>query len=466
MNSSSLKENSIQMRQFFMSGKTRSVSFRIDALKKLKSNILKFESEIVEALHMDLHKSEMESILSEISPVLQEIDYNVKHIRGWLKPKRVKTPLTLQPAKSEIYVEPYGIALIISPWNYPFQLAISPLIGSIAAGNCSIILPSGKSKETSKMIKKLIESSFDPNHVSVYLGGGGKVSTELLNESIPDFVFFTGSTTIGRKIGSQCGEQLIPHVLELGGKSPAIIEKSANIKDATRKITWGKFMNAGQTCIAPDYLVVDRSIEAEVIQELRQQVEHFFGLDPKTSNSFGRIISTEKTRNLSELLNDGEVLYGGQWDEQEMYMAPTLLKIRNMDENIMKQEIFGPILPILTYDTPEGLLGIIQQNKYPLATYIFSQDREFQQWIIDRYSFGGGCINHCLMHQTNHHLPFGGIQESGRGRYHGKHSFETFSHQKSIYTGSSMMDMGLKYPPYTSKKMYWIKKLLGMGSKP
>lgn len=449
-----------KMRSYYEQGNTRSVSYRKEQLHKLKSSLKKYEEEIYRALSEDLGKNPMESYLAELSMVYTEIDVAQSNLTRWMKDQKVRTPIQLMPSKSWIQREPYGTVLIISPWNYPLQLSIVPLIGSIAAGNCSILTPSGKAPRTADVLERIIEEAFDPSYACIFKGGGGKSSQKLLDKQLVDFVFFTGSPAVGKRIAGECGKKLIPYALELGGKSPALIDKSAMLEDAIRKITWGKFINAGQTCIAPDYVLVSHDKLDEVVSLFKDQLQTFYGDNIEQCSSFGRIIKSEKIEPIMEYLEDGTVLQGGTFSVEDRFVEPTLIHVTDLESKIMKQEIFGPILPILTYDSMDHAIEIIKKNPHPLALYLFTTDKKTEERVMREVSFGGGCINHCLYHQSNHHLPFGGVLTSGQGRYHGEHSFDLFSHSKSIMKASNLWDLKLKYPPYDARKLNWIKKIL------
>lgn len=448
------------MRKFFSEGNTRSYDFRLAQLKMLRYTIEKYESDIIHALYLDLGKAEFESYTSEIGLVLSELGHAMKNLKKWMAPKKISTPFYLQPAVSSIYPEPKGVVLIISPWNYPFQLALSPLIGAIAAGNCVVLKPSHKSTHTEDIISKMIVEAFDENYIKVIKGSGSKTVEPLIKENRFDHIFFTGSTNIGRKILKLAADSLTTVTLELGGKSPAIVHEDADIKITSKRIVWAKFMNAGQTCIAPDYVLVHETRKESLIKGLKHFIHKFYGENPKESKSFGRIINDDRFDRLISLLNEGNMVIGGNYDKDRKYISPTIIDNVKLSNNIMKEEIFGPLLPIITYKDVSEVLDTIRENPYPLALYLFTENKQVEDYIIGNVQFGGGCINHALSHIVNPQLPFGGFGYSGMGRYHSKYTFDTFSHEKSIFKSKGNFEPSMKFPPYDKNKLKLIKKVL------
>ena len=436
-----------QQRKFFGRGKTKNLEFRRQQLEKLKTAIKDRESEIISALHQDLHKPELEGYI-ELA-VLQDINYALKHLKSWLKPQKVKAPLTQFPASGYIYSEPLGNVLIIGPWNYPFSLMISPLIGAIAAGNCAILKPSELAPHTSKVLTQLINDNFDPGYIKA-IEGGVETSQALLSQKF-DHIFFTGGTKVGKIVMEAAAKNLTPVTLELGGKSPCIIDRKINIKETAKRITWGKFINGGQTCIAPDYLLVDKQIKDELITAIEQCVLEFYGNNPRSSPDLARIINPKQFNRLQALLADGEIILGGEADAEDLYIAPTLIVNPSLDSPLMQEEIFGPILPILEYEDLSEAIALINSRPKPLALYIFSKDKQIQLQILLGTSSGGVCINDTIMQVGINELPFGGVGESGIGSYHGKFSFDTFSHQKSVLKKSFRFDLNWRYAPYIDK---------------
>lgn len=446
----------IQQRQYFASGATKDIGFRIEKLRQLKTWIKANEAKISAALQQDLGKSEFETYTSEIMGPLQEIDLVIKKIKTWAKPRKVKSPLVLFKASSQIIYEPFGSVLVISPWNYPFSICVTTLVGAIAAGNCCVIKPSEFACYTSELIATMIGECFAEAHCAV-VQGGVEETTTLLKEQF-DFIHFTGSTQVGKIIASAAAKNLTPVVLELGGKSPCIVDKTADIEISARRICWGKFMNAGQTCIAPDYIVVHKDVKDALLQALKTQIHTFYGYNPQQSKDYGRIINQNHFDRLSVLLKDGEVVCGGQTDQSQRYIAPTIIDGVSWNDPVMHSEIFGPILPVLVYDDLSQLIETLKKHEKPLALYLFSKNEQTQQRVVNELQFGGGCINATILHIANSALPFGGVGSSGMGSYHGQWSFETFSHKKSVLHKSFLFDLKLLYPPYKDK-LRWIKKV-------
>ncbi|MGX9290893.1 aldehyde dehydrogenase [Bacillus sp. A015] len=420
------------------------VQERIRILKDLKAEIKQFEKDILQALAHDLHKSEQEAYTTEIGMVYEEINHTIKHLHKWAKPSRTKTPLTHIGSKSMIIKEPYGSVLIIAPWNYPFQLALSPLVGAISAGNAVILKPSELTPHVSQVISTMVERVFQEDHAAV-VEGGVDVSTELLKLPF-DYIFFTGSVAVGKVVMEAAAKHLTPVTLELGGKSPCIVMPDADIKLAAKRITFGKFTNAGQTCIAPDYLLVHESIKEDLLREMTACIRDFYGEHPETNPHFGKNVSQRHFDRLSQFLSNGTIVTGGQRNEQELKIAPTILDHITWEDPVMQEEIFGPILPVMTFDSLHEAAQMIKARPKPLALYLFTTSKETEAYVLDNLSFGGGCINDTLMHVATPYLPFGGVGESGIGRYHGKESFFTFTHEKSVLRQTNRFDFSFRYP--------------------
>jgi acyl-CoA reductase-like NAD-dependent aldehyde dehydrogenase len=433
-------------RAFFRRGLTREIGFRIRQLGVLRSAIVQREDDILQALKRDLGRPTAEGYTSEIGIVLHEIDFALKNVASWAKPRKVRTPLMLFPGSSWIYPEPYGCALVIAPWNYPFQLVVSPLIGALAAGNCAVVKPSEATPNTSRLIADMIGNAFDPRYLAAV--EGSIEETKVLLEQRFDYIFFTGGTRVGKIVMAAAARHLTPVTLELGGKNPCIVDASAGLDRAARRIAWGKFVNAGQTCIAPDFVLADKSIKPALLARLTAAIESFYGADPKTSPDFGRIVNDHHFERLVALLGDGNIVSGGKTDAAQRYIAPTIIEGVSWGHAIMQEEIFGPILPVLDFDDLETVLTGLEVKPKPLALYFFSEDRERQEQVLRRLSSGGACINDTFAQLLNLRLPFGGVGDSGMGSYHGKAGFETLSHSKSVVKRSTWLDPGIKYPPY------------------
>ncbi|MEI2147273.1 aldehyde dehydrogenase [Staphylococcus aureus] len=441
---------------FFNTQQTKDISFRKEQLKKLSKAIKSYESDILEALYTDLGKNKVEAYATEIGITLKSIKNARKELKNWTKTKNVDTPLYLFPTKSYIKKEPYGTVLIIAPFNYPFQLVFEPLIGAIAAGNTAIIKPSELTPNVARVIKRLINETFDANYIEVIEGGIEETQTLI---HLPfDYVFFTGSENVGKIVYQAASENLVPVTLEMGGKSPVIVDETANIKVASERICFGKFTNAGQTCVAPDYILVHESVKDDLITALSKTLREFYGQNIQQSPDYGRIVNLKHYHRLTSLLNSEQmnIVFGGHSDEDERYIEPTLLDHVTSDSAIMQEEIFGPILPILTYQSLDEAIAFIHQRPKPLSLYLFSEDENATQRVINELSFGGGAINDTLMHLANPKLPFGGVGASGMGRYHGKYSFDTFTHEKSYIFKSTRLESGVHLPPYKGKfKCKW-----------
>lgn len=445
------------MRSFFQSGATRSYAWRKQQLILLKQTVQEMEEEIAAALYADLKKSREESYGTETGVVLAELSTALRHLHRWMRPRAVLTNLVNLPSASRIYYDPLGVVLIMAPWNYPLQLSLAPLVSALAGGNCVVIKPSEMAPATAGIIEKIIGRIYRPEYVRVIQGEGALVTPSMLQSFRFDHIFFTGSTTVGRAIYQLAAKDLVPVTLELGGKSPAIVEADADLETAARRIILGKFTNAGQTCIAPDYLLLHADIKENFIGAFRKTLRQFYGDDPAESHDYGRIISEKRFDALVKLLSQGRVIEGGRHDRASLYIAPTLLDEVSLRQPLMKEEIFGPLLPVLTYRTMEEALEIIRQNPDPLAFYLFTKDTVRQKLWMEKCPFGGGCINNTVWHFVNYHLPFGGIGSSGIGAYHGKYGFGTFTHAKPVMRTPSYIDPAIKYPPFKGK-LKWFKR--------
>ena len=443
-------DNILQLqRDFYDSGATIPVSFRKRQLKKLYQAVQKYRLQIEEALKKDLGKSSYESFMCEIGLVLSEISYMMRHVKKFSKRKTVYTPLAQFASHSYVQPVPYGNTLIMSPWNYPFLLSIDPLVDAIAAGNTAIIKPSAYSPATSKVIEMLVKKCFSPAHVSVV--AGGRAENAALLEKKFDFIFFTGSQNVGREVMRHAAVNLTPVVLELGGKSPCIVEESADIRLAARRIVFGKYLNCGQTCVAPDFILCHKSIQDKLLQELKLQVEKQFGSDPLADNDYGKIINQKHFDRLCRLLQSGELYLGGETDAEALRIAPAIMTHVTFDAPVMQEEIFGPVLPVLTYENFDELMLLLKKRPKPLAQYLFSSNKAHIRRVNEELSYGGGCINDTIIHLATSEMGFGGVGESGMGAYHGKAGFDAFSHQKSIVDKKTWLDLPMRYQPYTSK---------------
>ncbi len=438
-------------RDFFDAGKTRDYDFRIAQLQALQQGIKKHEDEILEALHADMRKPRFEASISELTVLYDEIEHSINNLHNWMKTDRVDTPSDLQSAysaTSEIHHEPLGVVLVIGPWNYPFQLLIAPLIGAIAAGNCALLKPSNETQHTAHITGKIISDTFDEEYISVVYGPGRSVGPLIIENNRFDHIFFTGSPGVGKLIAGMAAKHLTPVTLELGGKSPAIFDKHVNLEVAARRLTWAKYFNAGQTCVCPDYVLVHEDVKDALLEEVQNNITAFFGDDPQQSPDFARIVNDKRFKAVEKFLT-GDIIAGGHTDAGDRYIAPTVINNVSMDDPVMQEEIFGPIMPILTWSEREDALAMIRQNRYPLARYIFTEDPETIDYFTQNVENGGGCINHCLLHLTNPDLPFGGVGFSGMGQYHGRDSFLTMSHSKSVLKFSTNADPKNLYAPYS-----------------
>lgn len=448
------------MKTHFQTGLTQSYAFRKDQLLRLKAKVLENEENIYNALYADLKKSKEETWATEIGFFLNELHYTIDHLKEWMQPHAVSTNLLNQPSSSYTISEPLGVVCIIGPWNYPFQLLFTPLIGAIAGGNCVVLKPSEFAPATAKVMQQIIESLFDKQYILYLTGEGATVLPPILEGFRFDHIFYTGSTAVGKNIYKMAAAQLVPVTLELGGKSPAVITSTANLKVAARRIASTKFSNAGQMCVAPDYVLVPPSLKDRLITELIAATQQFYGVDASKSTHYCKIINEKQFDRIVTYLQNGDVIYGGKHQKETLYIEPTLMTNINMVAPIMQDEIFGPILPIITYTTNEEALAIIRQNPNPLAFYVFTNDAISEQYWLTNVPSGGACVNNASWHLTNHALPFGGRGFSGTGAYHGKKSFETFTHLKSVLKTPTWLDPDLKYPPYEGKG-WLLKKLIG-----
>ena len=436
-------------RSYFQTGATLPVKFRVDNLKKLYAAIRKYEKDIAAALKSDLGKSEYEGFMCEIGLTLTEATYMIKHTRKLAKKRRVATPLAQFASVSYQQPSPYGNTLIMSPWNYPFLLTMEPLIDAIAAGNTAIVKPSAYSPATSDIVAKIIGECFDPQYVAV-VTGGRKENAELLEKKF-DFIFFTGSTTVGKEVLRHAAEYLTPAVLELGGKSPCIVDSTAKIKLAAKRIVFGKYLNCGQTCVAPDYILCHSSVKEPFIAEVKKQIELQYGKEPLQNKNYGKIVNEKHFDRISGLIDPARVVVGGQVNRETLQIAPTVMKDVTWEDAVMKEEIFGPIMPILTYERFEDLYEMLADKAKPLAFYLFTEDGKLAQEATRRFAFGGGCINDVVIHLATSEMGFGGVGESGMGAYHGKIGFDAFSHLKSIVDKKTWMDLPMRYQPYTNQ---------------
>lgn len=443
-----------KQREYFKRGETLDVDFRIDSLKRLKNCIMRYEKDIIDALYEDLHKSETESYMTEIGLVLSELSYMIRHLRSFNKPKRVYTPLSQFHSKSYQIAHPCGCVLVMSPWNYPFMLTMEPMIDAIAAGNTVCVKPSAYSKATSLVMKKILRETFDERYVSIILGG--RVENQTLLEQHFDYIFFTGSPNVGHDVMRKASVYLTPVTLELGGKSPCIVDGSANLKLAARRIVFGKFLNAGQTCVAPDYLYVQSSVKVELLKYIVKEIQTQY----PNLELFGKIINEKHFNRLEHLIDPTKVIYGGKVYKESNQIEPTVMDSVDWSDSVMLEEIFGPILPVLTFETVDECIDQLQELPSPLALYIFSTQKDSIHKIHRFVNFGGGCINDTIIHLATSHMPFGGVGNSGMGQYHGKSGFDTFTHYKSIVDKKQWIDLPMRYQPFTKQKNKWIRMFL------
>lgn len=433
------------------------VAYRKQTLMKLLNTIIRYEEEIIKALHDDFGKPAFEAMLTETAYVISDLKYTIKNFGSWAKPKFVLPSILNFPSTDRIYCEPFGNVLVIAPWNYPFQLALCPTIAAVAAGNRVVLKPSELASNTASIIEIIISEAFDPTHVEVYQGGA-EVSEKLLQQRW-DYIFFTGSVSVGKLVAAAAAKHLTPVTLELGGKNPCIVDRTANLEIAAKRIVWGKFINAGQTCIAPDYIIANTKIKAQLIELLKKEITAAYGENPENSADFARIISEKHWQRLVSKIDETKVVTGGNRNLENRYLAPTIIDGPEMESGIMSEEIFGPLLPILAYGNESDIDKIIRRYEKPLSLYIFTDDRSFAKNIIRKFSFGGGCINDTVVHVANKRLPFGGVGQSGIGAYHGKFGFALFSHHKSIVARGTWLDIPFRYAPYQNK-IKTIRKVL------
>lgn len=445
-----------KQKAFFKTQQTKNIRFRKMYLEKLRDVILQNENLLYEAIYKDFGKSKFDTFTTEISFILNDIKYYLKNLKSLSKPKKVRTNLVNQIGKSRIHSEPLGNILVIGAWNYPYQLSLSPIVAALAAGNCCILKPSEIAEHTMKAMVKIINDNFPPEYLYAYEGGIDE-TTELLKLKF-DKIFFTGSTKVGNIVYKAAAENLTPVVLELGGKSPAIITKDANLEVAAKRIIWGKFLNAGQTCVAPDYLLVEESVQEQFLEMLRKNIQQF-KYEPE-SEHYTKIINKKNFDRLIKLVNHEKIYFGGECDEEKLYIEPTILTNINWKDDVMQEEIFGPILPVISFINFNLILNEIIELEKPLAAYLFTNNAEEKENFTNKLSFGGGCINDVMMHLGNENLPFGGVGNSGIGNYHGKFGFETFSHQKAVLQRATWGEPDIKYPPYSEKKLGWIKRFM------
>lgn len=444
--------------KYFLSGATLPYAFRKQQLKKLKKGIKQYEEKILAALHADLRKHPVEAYGSEVGFLYEEINYMLDNLKAWMQPEVVSSPLVTYPSSSRVYKQPLGLTLIIGPWNYPFMLLISPLLGAIAGGNCAVIKPSELAPKTAAITAELIKSIFDPAYITVIEGDGAEVIPLLMQQRF-DHVFFTGSIPVGKKIMEMAVPNLTPVTLELGGKSPCLVDQHVNINVAAKRIVWGKFWNAGQTCVAPDYILVHQSVKQALIDAMKAAITQFFGEDPAKSPDYARMINAKRFDVVKGYLEEGHIIHGGQTDREQLYIEPTILDDVDWSEPLMQEEIFGPVLPVLAYHELSQAIEAIRQHPYPLALYVFTKRKKVERMVIEQLRFGGGCINNTMVHLTNPDLPFGGQGYSGMGRYHGKYSFDTFTHLKGMLKTATWLDVPIKYPPF-GKKLKMIKQIM------
>ena len=447
-----------QQRAHFFSGRTLPVQARIQALDRLEQAILDHEEDLYQALQADLGKSRMEAFLCEISLTLSELRYVRRHVKGWSRRRPVLPSLAQFPGRCSVLAEPYGVVLILSPWNYPVLLTLEPLIGAIAAGNCAVVKPSAYSSNTSAVLSALIGEALPPEHAAV-VEGGRRENQSLLSQKF-DYIFFTGSVAVGREVMTKAATHLTPVTLELGGKSPCIVDETADLTVAARRIAFGKFLNCGQTCVAPDYVLVSQTVKEKFLSEIVHEIGRMYGPEPLQSPDYGKIVNQKHFTRLISLLDREKVVAGGGCDPERLRIAPTVLDGVTPEDPVMQEEIFGPILPVLAVDSLDEAIAFVRARPRPLALYLFTSDRRTERRVFRELSFGGGCVNDTILHLASSRLPFGGVGNSGMGAYHGKRSFLTFSHEKGVLKTSSRLDMPLRYPPYSPLKERWARRIL------
>lgn len=447
-----------KLRQYYNSGITRPYSFRKEQLKKLKASILKHEQDLYDALYSDLKKCREENWVTELGFVIAEINTALKNLKSWMRPERAGTNLVNFPSSSRVMKESMGVVLVVGPWNYPFMLLLTPVVGAIAAGNCVVIKPSEFASATDAVIKEIIEESFPPEYILYVQGDGATVIPEMMNNFTFDHIFYTGSTAVGKIIYKMAAERLVPVTLELGGKSPCIVESDANIKVTARRIAMTKFSNAGQMCVAPDYVLVHESVKGKFIDTMKETIQKFFSDKPEESYNYCKIINERQFNRIATYLSSGTKLYGGRTDKEKLFIEPTILTDVPLDAPVMNDEVFGPVLPVLSFNTAEEAKRIIERHPNPLSFYVYTSNPKKEKEWLEAIPAGGCCVNNSAWHLTNHHLPFGGRGFSGTGCYHGKYSFETFSHKKAVMKTPTWFDPNIKYPPFKGKlKLFkWI----------
>lgn len=454
-----LKEKINKQREYFSTGETKDINFRIEKLKKLRDVLKSEEEKVFEALKKDLMKSSFESYVTEVAMVYDEINMHIKNIKKWSKKRRVKTPLVQFPAKSFIQLEPYGVVLIIGPFNYPFMLTMDPLIGAIAAGNTAVIKPSESAPETSKILKEILEKVFDEKYVlHVNPERGKEVVEELLKEKF-DYIFFTGSATVGKIVMKAASQYLTPVTLELGGKSPCIIDEDCKVELAARRIVWGKLMNSGQTCVAPDYLYVHKDIEEEFIKKLEEEIKNQFGDNPLESKDYSKMVNEREFNRVLSYIDKEKLVFGGNYNRKTFQIEPTILKNVTWNDPVMEREIFGPIFPILPFENLDEVIRLVNSKDKPLAIYYFSEDKNKIEKVLNSTSSGGVTINDTLVHVSSSYLPFGGVGNSGMGEYHGKYSFDLFSNKKGVMNRKTFLDLKIRYAPFQNK-LTIVKKIM------
>lgn len=457
MNSAEIQEIIDKQEKFFQSGVTLDIGFRLKALSKLRSLLREYEDELSEALRLDLGKHPFESYGSEHGFAIQELGIMIRNLKKWSRPQRVYTPIIHWFARSFFLYQPYGRVLIISSWNYPLQLLFMPMIGAIAAGNCVLAKPSMHAVHTNRVMHKMISENYDPGHISL-IEEGRETNQHLLDMQF-DYIFFTGSSEVARKVMAAASKYLTPVSLELGGKSPAIVEPDSSPALAARRILWGKLLNAGQSCVAPDYMLVHKDIREALVEEMKKYLISWYGRDIKGNRDYGRIINQAKTERLAGLLEGKNILIGGECDPAERYISPTVVEVSDPEDILMQEEIFGPILPLVEYDNLDEALAIVRSKPSPLNLYIFTRSRKIQQKVIQCTRSGSGAINETVFHFINPYLPFGGVGKSGIGKYHGRYSYETFSYKRSFLDKATWIDIPLRYPPYRNK-LKLLKKFI------
>lgn len=447
-----------KQRAFFRSGKSRNIAYRLKALEQLKTTIMKYEKQVAEALRADLHKSEYEAYMTETGMTLSEIGYLLKHTAGWAAKKRIPTPLAQFHARSFTMQEPYGLTLVMSPWNYPFMLSLEPLAGAVAAGNCVILKPSAYAPSVCAVLKTIVSEAFEEGHVAVV--EGGRAENNFLLEQKFDYIFFTGSVAVGKQVMEKASKHLTPVTLELGGKSPCIVDSTAKINLAAKRIVFGKFINSGQTCVAPDYVLVHETVEKEFQECVVKWIGRMYGKHPLDHPDYPKIINEKHYDRVLGLLREEQVVTGGCGRKETLQIAPAVLKNVSPDAPVMQEEIFGPILPVITYKTIAEAIEFVENRPKPLAAYFFTEDKALAGRLLNRLSFGGGCVNDTIIHLATSSMGFGGVGESGMGSYHGRKSFETFSHAKSVVDKSTWMDLPIRYMPYNGMKTKLLRMFL------